>query len=120
MNRPQSLTENGIGAHPVGKRAAKRRDVENLITELEQSPSAENTGAIALDHIDAYDDDFFDALTELIASNQAHGRTSQVQTLEAIQDYLQYICRRARAGQTSEMWEELAIGAAAEGLQDAA
>jgi len=79
----------------------------------------ESTGAIVLNHVADYDDDFFDALTELVASNRAGGRTARVQTLEAIQDYLRYVCGRARAGQTSRMWAELAAGAAADASPDA-
>jgi len=42
-----------------------------------------------------FDDDFFDALAEL------------------------YVCRRARAGQTGQMWAELAAGAALDATPDA-
>jgi hypothetical protein len=90
----------------------------DLITELVQSPSVENTGAIVLNHIaaaaDDDDDDFFDVLTELASTDEARGRTSRVRTPEAVQDYLRHVGRRARAGQTGQMRAELAAGAAAD------
>lgn len=119
MNRPQSLIKSGTGTHPAGNCPDKKRDVEKLVTELEQSPSAENTGAIVLNHVADYDDEFFDALTELIASNRARDLTSRVQNLEAIQDYLRYVCQRVKTGQTGEMWAELATGTAADASPDA-
>jgi hypothetical protein len=118
MNRPQSPAGNGSDTHPGDRHPDKKREVESLITELEQSPSVESTGAIVLSHVGDYDDEFFDALTELAASSKARGRTARVQTLEAIQDYLRYVCRRARAGQTGRMRAELAAGAAADASPD--
>jgi hypothetical protein len=38
---------------------------------------------------------------------QGHDRrpaTSRVRTLEAVGDYLRYVCQRARAGQSEQMW----------------
>jgi hypothetical protein len=114
MRRPQSSAWGASDTHPRDQHPDKKRDVQNLIIELEQSPSVENTGAIVLNHITDYDDDFFAALTELVASNKARGRTARAQTLEAVRDYLRYVCRRARAGQTDRMRAELTAGAAAD------
>jgi hypothetical protein len=118
MNRPQPSAGHGSDTHPRDRHPDKKRDVENLITELEQSPSVENTGTIVLNHVAEYDDEFFDALTELAASSKARGRTARVQTLEAMQDYLRYVCRRARAGQSGQMRAELATGAADDASPD--
>jgi hypothetical protein len=103
MNRPQPSAGHGSDMHPRDRQPDKKRGVENLITELEQSPSVENTGTIVLNHVAEYDDESFDALTELAANSKARGRTARVQTLEAIRDYLGYVCRCARAGQTGQM-----------------
>lgn len=58
---------------------------------------------VVLNHIEEYDNDFFGALAELIARDKARGRTSRVRTLEAVGDYLRYVCQRARAGQSEQM-----------------
>jgi len=84
MERPKSLSGNANGAHLRHQRPDRKRDVENLITELQDSPNPENTGAIGLNHIAHYDDDFLDALAELVAGNRARGRTSRVRALEAV------------------------------------
>jgi hypothetical protein len=119
MKRLRSQAGNESGTHPRDQRPDKKRDVENLITELEESPSVEETGAIVLNHLADYDDDFFDSLTELVDSDKACGRTSRAQTLEGVRDYLRYVCQRARAGQTGRMRAELAAGAAADASPDA-
>ena len=119
MERNKSLSRYASGALPRNQRPDRKRDIENLITELEESPSPENTGAIVLNHIADYDNDFFDALADLVVSNRARGRMSRVRTLEAVRDYLRYVCRRARAGQTDQMWAELAAGPALDSAPDA-
>jgi hypothetical protein len=123
MQKNQSLSRSASGALPPNRRPGRQRDFENLITELEESPSPENTGAIVLNHIAEYDNEFFDALADLVASNvasnRARGRMSRARALETVQDHLRYVCRRAKARQTGQMWAELAVGAAHYATPDA-
>jgi hypothetical protein len=95
----------------LSKRAA---DVEHLYAQIQKSPSPEKTGAIVLEHAGDYDDDFFEALTGVIAHDKAHLRLSRVRNFEALRAYLRLVRRRARAGETAAMWRELAQGAVQE------
>lgn len=97
-----------------GRLSGRAGDVKHLLTEIQGSPSPERTGAIVLEHVEDYDDEFFEAFAELIARERAHLRLHRVHLLEALQEYLCYVRRRASEAQTAEMWDELARGAAQE------
>jgi len=99
------------GEETFGPLSDRAEDVERLFAELQESPSAENTGAIVLAHIDDYDDGFFEALAEVIARDKAYLRFDRVPKLEALYGYLREVRRRADDGQAAEMWSELAWGA---------
>jgi hypothetical protein len=88
-------------------------DVGRLYAEIQKSPSSKKTGAILLEHVDEYDDDFFEALAGAIARDLAHLRLGRARNLEALRDYLHVVRRRAGDGETAAMWGELARGAAA-------
>ena len=100
------------GEDSSGRLSGRAEEVEHLVAEIQRSPSPEKTGMIVLDHVDDYDDDFFEALAALIAREEAHHRLHRVRMLEALREYLRYVRRRAREGQTADMWDELARGAA--------
>ena len=97
-----------------GELSERAEDVEHLFAEIQKSPCAEQTGVIVLKHVDDYDDEFFEALAEVIARDKAHGHFDRVGKFEALQQYLREVRRRARKGETPQMWEELARGAAQE------
>jgi hypothetical protein len=104
-----------VGGEDSSERLSGRReDVEHLIAEIQQSPSPKRTGAVVLEHVDGYDDEFFECLAELITSEEARRRLDRVRTLEALRDYLRFVRRRAMEGQTADMWGELALGAVQE------
>jgi hypothetical protein len=71
-------------------RAALRpgRRLEHLVAEIQRSPSPETTDAVVLEHVDDYDDEFFECLTELMAREEAHRRLDRVRMIEALRDYL--------------------------------
>lgn len=98
-----------------GLLAARVEDVENLFAEIQKSPSPGRTGEIVLDHVGGYDDAFFEALGEVIARDKARGRSTRARKLEALDEYLRKVRRRARKGETAQMRRELARGAAQEG-----
>jgi len=91
--------------------SGRTADVERLLAEIQKSPSAENTGAIVLEHAADYDDGFFEALAELIARERAQLSLGRAGTLEALREYLGYVRRRVSEGQMDQMLEELARGA---------
>jgi hypothetical protein len=97
-----------------GEPSERAEDVEHLFAEIQKSPSAEQTGAIVLSHVDDYDDEFFEALAEVIARDKAHRRFARAGKFEALRQYLREVRRRACKGETSQMWAELARGAARE------
>ena len=97
-----------------GELSERAEDAEHLFAEIQKSPSAEQTGAIVLTHVDDYDDEFFEALAEVIARDKADRRFARAGKFEALQQYLREVRRRARKGETSQMWAELARGAARE------
>jgi len=97
-----------------GELSERAEDVEHLFAAIQKSPSAEQTGVIVLTHVDDYDDEFFEALAEVIARDKAHRRFARAGQFEALLQYLREVRRRARKGETSQMWEELARGAARE------
>jgi uncharacterized damage-inducible protein DinB len=69
---------------------------------------------VVLEHVNDYDDEFFEALAESIAREKAQLRPHRAHMLEALREYLRYVRRRVRQGQTAEMWDELARGATRE------
>jgi len=96
----------------VDRLARRTEDVKRLYAEIEKSPSPEKTGAIILEHIGDYDDDFFAALAGTISHDKARRRLRRASNFEALREYLLTVRRRARNGQTAAMWRELAQGAA--------
>jgi hypothetical protein len=94
--------------------SGRAEEIEHLVAEIQRSPSPEKTGVIVLEHIGDYDDEFFEALAMLIAREEAHRRLDRVRVLETLREYLLYVRRRAREGQTADMRAELARGAARE------
>jgi hypothetical protein len=90
------------------------RDVKQLYAEIQESPSPERTGAIVLEHVSDYDDDFFQALASLAVHDKAHLQLSRARNFEVLGEYLRTVRRRARHGETAAMWTELAQGAAQE------
>ena len=108
------------GEYSSGRLSGRAEDVERLVAEIQRSPSPEQTGAVVLEHVDDYDDEFFECLTELITRDEAQRRLDRVRMLEAIRDYLRYVRRRAMGGQTADMWGELALGAVQEQILERA
>jgi len=87
---------------------ARVRDVECLFAEIQKSPCPERTGAIALEHAGDYDDEFFEALAQVITREKASLHLSQAHKFEALRDYLRMVRRRTKAGEAADMWRELA------------
>jgi hypothetical protein len=108
------MSSNGktAGGNSRGLPSSRAEDVERLIAKIRRSPSPENTGAVVLEHVADYDDEFFEAPGELIAREEAHLRRHRVRTLEELRDYLRHVRRRVSEGQLDKMWDELARGAA--------
>ena len=86
---------------------ARVADVERLFAEIQKSPSPEKTGAIALEHAGDYDDEFFEALAEVIIREKAGLRLNRAHKLEALRDYLRMVRRHVEAGESADMWREL-------------
>jgi len=115
LSRKQPVAWADVLEHKInGELSERAEDVEHLFAQIQKSLSAEQTGAIVLTHVDDYDDEFFEALAEVIARDKAHGHFDRVGKFEALQQYLREVRRRARKGETPQMWEELARGAAQE------
>jgi len=98
----------------VNRLARRTEDVKHLYAGIQKSPSPEKTGAMVLEHIGDYDDDFFEALAGMRAHDKACRRLRRASNFEALREYLLMVRRRARNGQTAAMWTELAQGAARE------
>ena len=98
----------------INRLARRADDVEHLYAEIQKSPSPEKTGAIVLEHIGDYDDDFFEALGIVIAHDKGCLRLCRARNFEALREYLRVVRRRARDGEMAAMWRELAQGAAHE------
>jgi hypothetical protein len=92
----------------------RAEDVRHLYAEIQRSPSPEKTGAIVLEHVDDYDDDFFNALGMMISRDKARLHLSRASKFETLREYLRMVRRRASDGETAAMWSELAQGAAQE------
>jgi hypothetical protein len=99
----------------------RTEDVEHLFAEIQKSPNPEKTGAIVLEHAGDYDGEFFEALAQVIARDEAGGHPGRAHKLESLREYLRAVARRrARDGGTAGMWRELAQGAAQERDRDLA
>jgi hypothetical protein len=98
----------------INRLSRRAEDVKHLYAEIRRSPSPEKTGAIVLEHVDDYDDDFFEALGVMISCDKARLDLSRAGTFETLREYLRMVRRRARDGETAAMWSELAHGAARE------
>jgi len=103
-----------IGEASIVQAPERAEDVERLFAEIQKSPSPEQTGAIVLTHVGDYDDEFFEALGALITREKAHRRFDRARKFEALKGYLREVRKRARKGETAQMWQELARGAALE------
>jgi hypothetical protein len=102
------------GRASPGRLSGRAGDVEHLFTEIQQSPTPQRTGAFVLEHVDDYDDEFFEALAQIIARHKVQRRMDRVRKFEALDEYLREVRRRAAAGETAQMWRELAQGTAQE------
>jgi len=98
----------------ISRLCGRARDVEDLFAEIQRSPGPEETGAIVLGHVGDYDDEFFEALAQVIVHEQTELRLRRARRFEMLRDYLRTVRRRAANGETGEMWRELAQGAARE------
>jgi hypothetical protein len=98
----------------ISRLRGRAQDVEDLFAEIQRSPGPEETGAIVLGHVGDYDDEFFEALTQVIAHEQAELRLRRARSFEMLRDYLRTVRRRADNDETGEMWRELVQGAARE------
>jgi hypothetical protein len=98
----------------INRLARRADDVEHLYQAIQESPGPEKTGAIVLERIGDYDDDFFEALGIVIAHDKGCLRLSRARKLEALRQYLRVVRSRSRDGETAAMWRELAQGAAQE------
>ena len=96
--------------HKISRLHRRAQDVEHLAAQLQGSPSPERTGAVVLSHAGDYDDEFFEALAQVIARNRASRHPGRARQLEALRDYLHLVHQRARKGETGQMWRELAHG----------
>ena len=100
--------------HKISRLHKRAQDIEHLLAQLQESPSPERTGTIVLEHAGDYDDEFFEALAQVIARNRASRHPGKACQFEALRDYLRTVRQRARKGETDQMWRELAHGAARE------
>jgi hypothetical protein len=100
--------------HKISRLHRRAQDIEHLFAQLQGSPSPERTGTIVLEHVGDYDDEFFEALAQVIARNRASRHPGQARHLEALRDYLRMVRQRARKGEIGQMWRELAHGATRE------
>ena len=112
LSRKRAVEWADVLERKLHRLASRAGDVEHLYAEIEESPSAQKTGAIVLEHIADYDDDFFEALSRVIAHDKACRRVSRARNFEALREYLRIVRRRARDGETAVMWRELARSAA--------
>jgi hypothetical protein len=97
--------------HKISRLHRRAQDIEHLFAQLQESPSPERTGTIVLEHAGDYDDEFFEALFQVIARNRASRHPGRARQFEALRDYLRIVRQRARKGETDQMWRELAHGA---------
>jgi hypothetical protein len=96
----------------ISRVCARMADVEDLFAEIQRSPSPEKTGVIVLEHVADYDEEFFEALAQVIVRNKASLHLSRARNFEALQEYLRVVRRRAEEGETADLWRELTQGAA--------
>jgi hypothetical protein len=96
----------------INRLSGKVRDIEQLYAQIQKSPSPEETGAVVLEHVNDYDDAFFEALASVITHDKGRLCLSRVRDFEALREYLGIVRRRARHGETAAMWRELVQGAA--------
>jgi hypothetical protein len=98
----------------IARQSHRADNVEHLVAEFLDSSSPKKMGTLVLEHTDDYDDEFFEVLADQIARENAHRDFRRVRVLEALRQYLRYVRKRVHAGQTADMWRELAEGAARE------
>jgi hypothetical protein len=99
----------------LSRLCGRAQDVKHLFAEIQESPSPEKTGAIVLEHAGDYDGEFFEALAQVIARDEAGGHPGRAHKLASLREYLRAVVRRrATDGGTAGMWRELAQGAARE------
>jgi hypothetical protein len=98
----------------ISRLCGRTQEVKDLFAEIQKSPGPEETGAIVLGHVGDYDDEFFEALAQVIVHEQAELRLRRARSFEMLRDYLRMVRRRADNGETGEMWRELVQGAARE------
>ena len=100
--------------HKISRLHRRAQDIEHLFAQIQGSPNPERTGAIVLEHARDYDDEFFEALDQVIARHRASRQPGQARHFEELRDYLRIVRQRASKGETDQMWRELAHGATRE------
>jgi hypothetical protein len=108
LPRRQAVEWADVLEQKVIRVCARVGDVERLFAEIQKSPSPEKTGAIVLEHAGDYDDEFFEALAQVIIREKASLHLSRAHKFAALQDYLRMVRRRTKAGETADMCRELA------------
>ena len=83
------------GEETFGDLSRRAEDVEHLLEQVMASPR--HFGKIVLDNIELYDDDFFEALDEVIARDKANLRFDRVPKLELLRKRAAR-CARLRRG----------------------
>jgi hypothetical protein len=112
LRRRQAVEWADAFEQKISRVCARVQDVEHLVADIEKSPTPEKTGAIVLEHLEDYDDEFFEALADVIIREKADLHLDRVHHFEALREYLRMVRRRAMADETADMWRELAQGAA--------
>jgi hypothetical protein len=95
------------GEETFGRLSGRAEDVERLFATILAMPSPAIAHRLVLQHVDDYDNDFFEALAEVIARDKAYLRFDRVPKLEALQKIMRNVRERADRGETAEMWKEL-------------
>ena len=76
LSREQPVEWADAFERKISRLARRAADVEHLYAEIQKSPSPEKTGAIVLEQAGDYDDDFFEALSTVIAPESLSSFTS--------------------------------------------
>ncbi len=115
--RPAGAQHKGDTMSTDASPSSRTKDVERLVGELLASPSARETGEIAIRHAGWYDSSFFAALDAFIARERAKPGGGLAPRLEVLPGYLQMVKKQADGGKIQRMEDDLAIGEAMERIR---
>jgi hypothetical protein len=113
------LERRARGEETFGNYSARAEDVEEIFEAFQASSNVAETGEIALNNAAKYDDEFFEALDEVIARDRAYLLVERVTKLEGMREYLRQVRQWSDAGELEQAREAIVKGAAIDELREA-